>query len=159
MTPISKHAKRYQRFAERRRNAHQMLINKSRNRHKLLCLFMSFIVGVAVVATIYQSATSVEARWATGFLSVIAFTLSSVLSFVRFRKIEEQNENAAAAYEANRLNLDVFLLATVDFETVVPQQALSELKKIAKELKKISQTAPRVPDTIWASMEASIKPA
>ena len=159
MTPISKHAKRYQRFAERRRNAHQMLVNKSRHRHTLLCLFMSFIVGVTVFATIYESTTSVQVRWTTGFLSVIALTLSSCLSFVRFHEIEQQHKSAAAAYEANRLNLDVFSLANVDFETVVPQQALSELKRIAKELKKISQTAPRVPDTIWDSMEASVKPA
>ncbi len=159
MTPISNNAKRYQRFAERRRNAHQLLVNKSRRRHTLLCLFMSFIVGVAFLATIFDSATSVEAKWATGFFSVIAFTVSAVLSFVRLFKIERQHETAAAAYEANRLSLDTFSLANINFESALPQQALSELKKIVKELKKISQTAPRVPDTVWDSMKATNKQA
>ena len=159
MTPISNNAKRYQRFAERRRNAHQLLVDKSRRRHTLLCLFMSFIVGVAFLATIFDSATSVEAKWATGFFSVIAFAVSAVLSFVRLFKIERQNETAAAAYEANRISLDTFLLANINFESALPQQALSELKKIVKELKKILQTAPRVPDTVWDSMKATPKQA
>ena|SRR5687768_702978 len=159
MTPISNNAKRYQRFAERRRNAHKILVNKSKRRHTLLCLFMSFIVGVAFLATIFDSTTSVEVKWATGFISVIAFTLSAVLSFVRLFKIEQQHESAAAAYEANRLSLDTFSLANINFESALPQQGLSELKKIVKELKKISQTAPRVPDTVWDSMKATTKQA
>ena len=68
-------------------------------------------------------------------------------------------KRAAAAYEANRLSLDTFLLANINFESALPQQALSELKKIVKELKKISQTAPRVPDTVWDSMKATTKQA
>ena len=152
MTPISNNAKRYQRFAERRRNAHQLLVDKSRRRHTLLCLFMSFIVGVAFLATIFDSTTSVQVKWTTGIISVIAFTVSAVFSFVRLFTIEQQHETAAAAYEANRLSLDTFLLANINFESALPQQALSELKKIVKELKKLSQTAPRVPDTVWEAM-------
>jgi hypothetical protein len=159
MTPISNNAKRYQRFAERRRNAHQILIDKSRRRHMMLCLFMSLIVGVAFVATIFDSTTTVQVKWTTGFFSVMAFAVSAVLSFVRLFKIERQNETAAAAYEANRISLDTFLLANINFESSLPQQALSELKKIVNELKKISQTAPRVPETVWDSMKATSKQA
>jgi hypothetical protein len=153
MTPISKQAKRYQRFAERRRNAHQMFVDKIRLRHILLCLFMTFIVGVVVVATVYKSAISIESQIMTVVFSVIAFVLSSGLSFVRFTKMAQRHKPVVEAYEANRLNLDI--LSKVNLETAGTQEALARLKKIAVELKKIGQTAPSVPDSIWNSIKTT----
>ena len=147
MISISKQAKRYRRFAERRRNAHQMLLSRVKFRHILLCLFMTLIAGVALVAAIYKSATSVEIV-STGFLSIIALALTFFLSFVRFSKISEQHEQAVKAYEANRLDLDRFLMTNGNLETTVPKEALARFKEIIMELRKIVQTTPRVPEGI-----------
>jgi ABC-type transport system involved in cytochrome bd biosynthesis fused ATPase/permease subunit len=147
MISISKQARTYQKFAERRRNAHQMLLSKVRFRHILLSLFMAFIAGVAIVASIYKSATSVEIV-STGFLSIIALALTTFLSFARFSKISEQHQQAVKAYEANRLDLDRFLSANVNLETTVPQEALARFKEIIIDLKKVVQTTPRVPEEI-----------
>ena len=152
MTTISKQAKRYQRFAERRRNAHQMFVDKIRLRHILLCLFMAFIAGVVVVATIYKSATSIELLMTVVF-SVIAIVLSFFLSFVRFHEIAQRHKPVVEAYEANRLNLDI--LSKVNLETAGTQEALARLKKIAMELKKIGQAAPCVPNSIWNSIKTT----
>ena len=152
MTPISRQAKRYQRFAERRRNAHQMFVDKIRLRHVQLCLFMAFIAGVVVVATIYKSATSIELVM-TMVISIVAIVLSFCLSFVRLSEIARQHKPVVEAYEANRLNLD--LLSNVNLETPVTQEALTRLNKIAMELKKIGETAPSVPDSIWNSIRTA----
>jgi hypothetical protein len=126
-----------------------MLADKNRHKHTVLFVFVTLIVGMAVVATIYKSETSVAII--TGFLSVIAVTFAAFLTFVRFSEIAQQHDDVAAAYEANRISLDVFLLTNVNLETTVTQKALEDLKEIVKKVDKITETAPRVPDRIWKS--------
>lgn len=120
----------------------------------LIATILSTVVGTTIFATLSkpsdgdQSSTALTIQIITGLLSVTAAVLAALQTFFRLGDVSAQNKAAAVGYEKVKHALDLFLL-TYDPAGIETGKALDELKAIALDLEKVSDSSPSIPDSVY----------
>lgn len=108
---------------------------------------LSAIVGTAVFASLAKDGRAATSEWVTiliGFISVVAATLTSLQTFMRYPERAARHRQSGAGFGALRRELEYLLALPPDDPSVLRQ----ELEAIRASMDKLALESPEVPSRL-----------